>query len=193
MWSSLRHGTASQRSEMLLSMHDAEDCVGASSCAYPGQLAYRSGPYKIIHGHPWLRGGMDGTCESWDKCGNGWAQAPDLGPSKAPTKKNPAPGQPADADAYTWGGIWLFDIEADPLEENDLSESMPEKVQELLAKLAAINATHIDQDSHQDPKAQDTEQCGSIQCLVPWMDHLSPTTDCGQGRGSCCPAKTLIV
>merc|ERR1711967_173991 len=101
---------------------------------------------------------MDGTCESWDRCGNGWVQALDLGPSKAPTKKNLYPGQPADTDAYTWGGIWLFDIEADPLEENDLSESMPGKVQELLAKLAAINATQIDQDSHQGPRHRAVRQ-----------------------------------
>merc|ERR1712232_1045583 len=168
------------------------ECVEAN-CAYPGQLAYRAGQYKIIYGHPWLRGGTGDICNSWSQCGNGWVQAPDLGPSKAPTKKNPSPGQPEDTNAYTWGGIWLFDIEADPLEENDLSEAMPEKVKELLAKLSAINATQVDQDKHHDSNAEDSERCGSIQCTIPWMDHLSPTTDCGLGRGSCCPAKELIV
>jgi len=70
---------------------------------------------------------------------------------------------------------------------------MPDKVKELLAKLSAINATQIDQGTHRDPKAKDSEPCASIQCTVPWIDHKSPTTDCGMGRGSCCPAKASPV
>ena len=38
------------------------------------------------------------------------------------------------------GRTWLFDLEADPIEQNDLSASHPEKVEELLALLAAHNA-----------------------------------------------------
>jgi len=168
-----------------------------ADCAYRGQLAYRSGPYKIIYGHPFSYP-TDSSCANWITCGNGWVQAPDLGPPTPPNSKNPSPDQPEDADAYTWGGVWLFDIEADPREENDLSEVMPDKVNELLAKLLAINATQIDQDAHHDGSAVDTEEIHiddttTIKCRVPWMDHLSPTTDCGEGRASCCPAKVLIV
>lgn len=197
-WAALKDGTASKRTEMLISMRDADSCGKKDTdCVYPGQLAYRSGPYKLIHGHTWLRGGMDDTCASWSKCGNGWVIPPDVGSSRAPNEKKPSPGQPEGTNAYSWGSVWLFDIENDPLEENDLSEAMPDKVNELLAKLSVINATHIDQTTHKDSTANDTESCGRIECVVPWMaPRLSPTTDCGKGRGSCCPAKqssTLIV
>ena len=39
--------------------------------------------------------------------------------------------------------IWLFDINADPTEHNDLSDQYPTVVKELLHKLAVYNETAI--------------------------------------------------
>ena len=40
--------------------------------------------------------------------------------------------------------IWLFDIDKDPQEQNDLSSAYPDVVTTLLAKLAGYNATAVD-------------------------------------------------
>ena len=64
LWPALTSGGASPRTEMLLSAHDVGVCAEQyPSCRYPGQLAYRKGAYKLIYGHPALRGAHGG--EGW--------------------------------------------------------------------------------------------------------------------------------
>lgn len=71
------------------------------------------------------------------------------------------------------GGLFLFDIENDPLEEKDLSASQPGVVQELVAALVAYNITGISQDVENHGNARDTEPCGNnLSCTVPWLPSV---------------------
>lgn len=190
-WPAIRDGTDSSRTEMLLSMRDASEC-SVSGCAYPGQLAYRIGHHKLIYGHPNLRGAHGDECE-WSatlNCWNGWGVPKDAGASKAPDNVvNPPAGLPTELSAYSWGSIWLFDIEKDPLEENDLSAEMPEKRDELLARLVAFNASQIDQGTHTNKSAVDMEPCGQqLQCVVPWLAP-GDSDQCSKPK----PAPLLVV
>ena len=47
---------------------------------------------------------------------------------------------PANSD-----NIWLFDVDADPLEKNDVHAQNPDIVQKLQARIESFNATHISQ------------------------------------------------
>ena len=121
---------------MLLSMRDATECSSAveGGCTYPGQLAYRRGAYKLIWGHPALRGKAGDGCE-WTTdaksgkaeldCWNGWEVPRDVGASRPPTPLPKPAGLPSGASVYQWGTVMLFNIEEDPLEEHDLSASQP--------------------------------------------------------------------
>ena len=77
LWDALSSGGDSPRTEMLLSMRDVGECSSLypSGCKYPGELAYRRGPYKLIYGHTALRGKQGETCK-WSggqlNCWNGW-------------------------------------------------------------------------------------------------------------------------
>eukprot|EP00662_Eupelagonemidae_sp_cell21_P034374 gene34374-7105_t len=149
VWAAVRDGSPSPRTEMLLSMRDADECTkGAQTkggdCAYPGQTAFRSGRYKLIYGHPALRGHVD-AC-SWDNrtgvlsCWNGWSRPFEAGAPRAPPVMPPSAGQPAGSSVYQYGG--------------------------LTARLAAFNATQISQDVEPCPKKGSCgeEQCGALQC-----------------------------
>lgn len=56
--------------------------------------------------------------------------------------------------------IWLFDVEKDPLEKNDVHAANPDVVARLRARIESFNATHISQveppiDPASDPKFTD--------------------------------------
>ena len=93
------------------------------------------------------------------------------------------PTWPANTSAYSWGVTLLFDIESDPLEEHDLSSSMPKIVLELSTALAKYNATMIDQDVMHGSPTGDTESCSSgtgkvLACAVPWLPSLPGPDRC---------------
>ena len=46
---------------------------------------------------------------------------------------------------YSWGGVLLFNIDEDPLEESDRSQERPDIVDQLTKKLLAYSATNVDQ------------------------------------------------
>ena len=78
----------------------------------------------------------------------------------------------------------LYNIEQDPLEERDLSASLPAIVQQLVAALARFNASQIDQDVHKSGKTcQRTEPCGrpdcrcSFCCQEGWLMRSFQSTD----------------
>lgn len=185
LWPALTTGGASPRTEMLHSMRDSTQCApGMASCSHRGELAFRRGPYKLIYGHPSLRGAGGDTCE-WEEggggelnCWNGWASPKDVGPSRPPPVLPPRPGQPPNTSVYTWGSVFLFDIESDPLEEKDISAAHPDVVAELLAALQAYNVTEISQDVGHTHTVHDTELCGrNLACAVPWLPH-DPSNRC---------------
>ena len=63
--------------------------------------------------------------------------------------------------------IWLFDINADPTEHNDLSDKYPSVVKELLDKLAAYNKTAVPcRFPEDDPRADPRLHGGA---WVPWL------------------------
>ena len=67
--------------------------------------------------------------------------------------------------------VWLFDIEADPTESNDLSAEYPQVVSSLLAKLAGYNSTSLP--CYFPPKtaaADPNNMPGELKGIVgPWM------------------------
>ena len=180
LWPALLSGASSPRTEMLLSMRDADECGGKSgvqTCTHRGELAYRKGPFKLIYGHTSLRGNGGDDC-LWTgnnastakiNCWNGWSQPHDQGPLRPPPKMPLRPGQPPGTSLYTWGGVLLYNIDADPLEEHDLSSALPDTVRDILQAVEAINASQISQDvmkSRSAPK----ERCGpGLTCAVPWL------------------------
>ena len=177
LWPALLAGGASPRKEMLLSMRDADECAGAQSCTYRGELAYRRGPYKLIYGHTALRGNGGDECD-WTghnttkeqiNCWNGWSQPRDRGPLRPPPTMSLRPGQPPGTSLYTWGGVFLFNIETDPLEEHDLSSLLPDTVRDILQTLMAINATHINQDVMKSGAAPKERCAHGLMCDVPWL------------------------
>ena len=184
LWPALTAGSPSPRTEMLLSMRDAGQCgTGFASCAYAGQLAYRNGRYKLLYGHTALRGNGGDQC-AWTKggleCWNGWGVPRDVGPSRPPPRLPAAPGQPANTSAYSWGAVLLFDIEADPLEEHDLSATMPGTVTRLRAQLEAYARLNISQSTGKARGARDTETCGDkLACAVPWLPDPPGATCAG--------------
>ena len=63
--------------------------------------------------------------------------------------------------------VWLFNINEDPNEKNDWAERMPEKVKEMLVKLAQYNATAVPcRFPDSDPKANPSLHGGF---WVPWQ------------------------
>jgi len=181
LWPALSTGSASPRTEMLLSMRDSANCSETkefAGCTYRGELAFRRGNFKLIYGHPSLRGTHGDECEWTAKgpdCWNGWGVPKDVGSSRPPKKLPQQPGQPANTSAYQWGVVLLFDIENDPLEEHDLAARKPNVVASLIKALQKYNVTGISQDVNPIVfKGPTTEKCGdNLACSVPFLPHDS--------------------
>ena len=178
LWPALVNGRASPRTEMLLSMRDADDCSHGNDplCRFPGFLAYRKGPYKLIYGKPALSGALDF---------NGWGVPPNVGASRpAPDiiGRNYAPL----SSIYKWGGVLLFNIELDPLEEHDIRAGHESIVNEMVKALNIHNASHIDQSSFHASDVDDYEPCGvselGLTCATPWRGVKGSCQQHGEGR-----------
>ena len=120
LWPALTCGGASPRTEMLLSMRDAGQCPAGNeynNCVYSGEFAYRRGAYKLIYGHPALRGvaglGCDWTTKGLE-CWNGWGKPRDVGPSRPPPALPTQPGQSRHLDLgrapYVLYGVNYIDL-----------------------------------------------------------------------------------
>lgn len=80
LWPALTTRAPSPRSEILLSMRDADQCGEAfTDCTFRGQLAFRQGRYKLLYGHTGLRGAQGDSCT--------WSSASGMGTS---VSSNPA-------------------------------------------------------------------------------------------------------
>lgn len=179
LWPALVSGGASPRTEMLLSLRDANVCRGKDPlCRHPGFLAYRKGRYKLIYGMP----GMSGDADF-----NGWGVPPNVGESRpAIDIIAPRSGDSIDNSIYRWGGTLLFDIERDPLEEHDISAENESIVHELVKALSIHNSSRIDQSSLHASSVADFEPCGPSQdglaCATPWHGVNGSCQQHGQGR-----------
>lgn len=90
---------------------------------------------------------------------NGWGVPPNEGASR-PATTTTAPQ--SHESIYKWGGILLFDIEQDPLEEHDISTGHLGIVDELVKALHAHNSSHIDQSTFSNRQTlPDKEPCGN--------------------------------
>ena len=162
LWPALASGGASPRTQMLLSMRNADDCGFGNDpqCGHPGFLAYRKGRYKLIFGKPALSGELDF---------NGWAVPPNVGASR-PAPKAIAPH--SSSSIYKWGGVFLYDIEADPLEEHDISAGHAGIVDDLVKALHLHNSSQIDQSTYPNRRdgKPDSEPCGGgLSCATSWL------------------------
>lgn len=91
-----------------------------------GQIAYRSGAWKLILGRP--------NCTNIplyvpfsDPCASGWVHVNG-------TEIAPPPNS---------SRVWLFNIDQDPLEHNNLAEEYPDIVATLRSSIEVFNSTHV--------------------------------------------------
>ena len=117
-------------------------------------------------------------------CPAGWVNPP--GSATLPPVEPPPGAPPAcaalppqggcrldPADPLLAGGTWLYDVVADPTERVDLAPTHPELVAQLLAALAAFNASAPPQaHSAQDPAAAPARHGGF---WTPWRGNPTPS------------------
>ncbi|GFO20381.1 arylsulfatase b-like [Plakobranchus ocellatus] len=120
-WQTITEGTKSKRTVLLHNIDPLYESRGSpkfnNTWNTTVRAAVRAGNFKLITGNP----------------GNGsWVKPPRLGHV----------GIVADPDPST-KNVWLFDIENDPYEHNDLSEERPEMVSWLLSLLTEFNSTAV--------------------------------------------------
>lgn len=120
-------------------------------------------------------------------CPTGWVMPPG-GAGGAESGIRPPPGEPSctttpcllpPTSPLLTGGTWLFDVVSDMMEEHDLAATLPDVVAELQARLQAINATNIPQDSSPHDPASDPSKFGGV--WTPWRgdpisEHCDPNT-----------------
>ena len=114
-------------------------------------------------------------------CPTGWVRPP--GSAGAPVVPPPEEAGPGGACATTpcrlpsaspllAGGLWLFDVVADPFETTNLAPSMPALAASLLAQLQAINATNIPQAHSANDPASAPGLHGGV--WTPWRGNPAP-------------------
>jgi arylsulfatase A-like enzyme len=180
LWPALVQGGPSPRTEMLLGLRERGYCPIAG-CTHPGSSAYRWRSWKLLWGHPSDQGGRLGPrdpdgedeCRWTDgahdvqggktlSCRNGWAKPFAAGESRPPAQVPWRAERPDGAGSfYSWGGVLLFNIDEDPLEERDRSQERPDVVDQLTKKLLAYNATNVDQGELRD------EATVQVACVSP--------------------------
>jgi hypothetical protein len=108
-------------------------------------------------------------------CPNGWVPPPESGlPPVPPPDAGCGASLPCNMNgsAYVAGGVWLFNISADPLETTNVAAANPAVVAALTAKLQAWNATRVPQaDSAIDP-ASNPALFGDV--WTPWRGNPDP-------------------
>ncbi|XP_065180512.1 arylsulfatase B-like [Sycon ciliatum] len=141
IWPALTTGSTSPRSEILLNLDPPADASTSEPDGYIGQAALRFEEWKLIVGlpncsvNPLPANALGGGCPS------GWLRpgSPDV------------ETEPRAADQL----LWLFDLDADPEENNDLSEALPGIVammREKLSKYPKVVQTHVPFDPKSDPQ-----------------------------------------
>ena len=147
LWSTITQNDPSPRSEILHQLDPP--FYGNPKAPFVGQAAFRSGDWKLITGQPTCNPDMN-----FDKCPAGWVHL------------NGTIEQPPGGTSSQ--GTWLFNITADPYERKDVSASFPDVVTQLMQRIEAYNATHIEQFRLPfDPKS-DPANFGGV--WTPWLD-----------------------
>jgi hypothetical protein len=115
-------------------------------------------------------------------CPTGWVPPPGSpGAAVVPPPEEAGPGGacastpciiPATSPLLT-GGVWLFDVVADPFETHDLAAALPDVTARLLARLQAINATGVPQAHSPNDPASAPARHGGV--WTPWRGNATPS------------------
>eukprot|EP00056_Hartaetosiga_gracilis_P012096 m.190091 g.190091 ORF g.190091 m.190091 type:complete len:606 (+) comp13633_c0_seq1:177-1994(+) len=195
-WNTITTGSPSKRTEMLLNLIPT-GCQG-KNCKIFGQLAVRSGNYKLLYGHTSVWAESSVTPSSWCTsrnqktcappscslpvsaptsppwCPNGWTPPPETGRDPQPPPDVNCTSLPCryPSSPYIVGGVFLYDVVKDPFETTNIADEHPEIVKELFAKLSGFNATHIPQNNPQTDPASNPAKFGEI--WTPWRGDPVP-------------------
>ncbi|XP_065187384.1 arylsulfatase B-like [Sycon ciliatum] len=133
VWQELMANTTSPRSEVLITLNPPRTTKPAhpNQRQFLGTAAIRMENWKLILGEPDCAGAAQNetTNGTMSMCPNGWVH---------PSGIEVPP--PANSD-----NVWLFDLDADPLEKNDVHAQHPDVVEKLRQRIETFNATHINQ------------------------------------------------
>lgn len=196
-WQVFSTGAESARTEALLNLAPTQ--CNSEVCDIPGIGAYRSGKWKLIHGHTVVWGYKStengcltcathgGQCpnpktfplECTDKqttpnwCTTGWVLPAGHGDPQPPPEAPCSGKVPCNVTGpLINGGTFLYDVVSDPFERHDVAAENPDIVSQLLAKLQAINATNIPQNnSGLDPRSN-PKNFGGV--WTPWRGDPVP-------------------
>ena len=150
MWPALTQDIASPRTEIL---HQLDPPRYNSSKPFIGQAAVRVNEWKLIVGQPNCSMSLNGGPETTgDMCPSGWVH------------KNGTIGQPPANPSLTW----LFNVIEDPTERNNVAESNPEIVSQLMKRIEVFNSTHIEQLAPPMDPACDPKYFNGV--WTPWMN-----------------------
>ena len=202
VWSSLSTGAPSPRTEALLYLMPYGCFTGDNvPCLVPGQAALRVGRYKLIHGHVaqymgtsnvsgQFCGPRDGVAQGGTTplnvtvattppfCPTGWVDLDEsvrVPPEEAGPGGSCATGPPCrlpGASPLLAGGTFLYDVVGDLTEQHDLAAEMPALVAQLLARLAAINATNVPQSNSPADPDSNPSRFGGV--WTPWRGNPDP-------------------
>lgn len=150
IWPALRDGTSSPRNEVVLNLDPPIEHGG--NVSFLGQAAIRYNEWKLIVGLPNCSLTPLPPSAAGGGCPDGWIR-----PGKAPIV-------PPESDSL----LWLFDVEHDPFEKNNLATAMPHVVEELHLRLNKYRdglhgQVSVDFDPRSDPALH-----GGF--WTPWLD-----------------------
>ncbi|XP_065178011.1 arylsulfatase B-like [Sycon ciliatum] len=156
IWPAILSNTTSPRHEILLSLMPARYPTPDKPHAriFPGTAAIRVDQWKLIIGMPNCSlTPHPSTNMSDDMCPSGWVHPSAI---EIPPPANPSL-------------VWLFDMDDDPLEKNDVHEQHPDIVEKLRQRIEAFNATHINQMPPPVDPASNPNNFGGV--WTPWITN----------------------
>lgn len=196
-WAAISTGAPSARSEVLLNL--LTGCHPGVPCRVAGQYALRQDQWKLIYGHTSVfatttvhKAGGDEcvartgiaqpntiplpvtAATSPPFCPAGWVPPPESGLQPLPPPDVNCSSLPCNLSnsAYMEGGVFLFDVVADPGEHNNLAAEHPDIVAKLLARLRFYNASQIPQENGADDPRSNPNRFGGV--WTPWRGDPDP-------------------
>lgn len=151
MWQAMVENDISPRKEILLQLNPPDQDQDHPHLSFVGQAALRFRNWKLIMGEPGCRLSIIDTI---NKCPTGWVQHC----CTCESVENP-PDNPSQT--------WLFNLDEDPNERNDVHEKYPTIVELLTMKIEAYGSTKVEQPRPRFDPASDPKNFGGV--WTPWM------------------------
>jgi len=136
IWDAVAHGGSSKRIEVPINVDTCVGLTGSPPCARSSKYnALISSRWKLIEANWWLPVCPNTTwCTGAGMYDGWWTKDPYTHISvNASSQQGSMP-----VSGLNRGGLWLFDIAADPNEEENVAASNPGVVQRMRARLAAL-------------------------------------------------------